>query len=139
MVVVAPGSNIVPLFSETYDSELAAEAGAWLRRYLRPHIRNGRLEDEEARALGDWLSATSGMMSGVKNVNQLLEARAEASTRSAAAVKRTFWRRVAKATRTIKAGLARDGVYVRFAPTTIADEGGMDSNRLAEVAACACA
>lgn len=118
MIVPTPGANVVPLFSKTHDSELAAEAAAWLRRYLRPGIRDGHLEDEEAKALGDWLSASTGMMYGVRNVNQLLVARAETSQRSEAAVKRTFWRRVAKAVRTIKAGLARDNAYVRFAPIT---------------------
>lgn len=119
LIVATPGTNVVPLFSRSHESGLAAEAASWLRRYLRPGIRRGSLEDEEAEALGLYLSLKSGMLSSYESINHYLRLRAERSReKSFSAIEKEFFRRVSKAVRTIKAGLARDGVHVCPAPGT---------------------
>lgn len=118
LFVPSPGTNVVAYFGARDDSGLAIEALAWMRRYLRPGRRRSALEDAEAAALGEYLGVRTGVIQGYHGLSDYLHKKAARSHLSFATYEREFYRRVARARRIIKRGLARDGVYVYPAPGT---------------------
>lgn len=110
MEVPEPGGFVRPGYSKSVRSAQAAEAMRWFRLYLRPGIRRGWLEDEEARALGLWLSHRTGMLS--QPLNETLNNRAGDDRKERWRIKREFWRRRNKAFDTIVLRLLLDGVAV---------------------------
>jgi hypothetical protein len=114
MVVREPGDNVVPLYSRSRPSQLAAEAATWPRLYLRPAFHAGTIDDRDMSDFGLWLSARTGMTG--ESLNAILTARAEASPKTEAAYRRMFWRRVNRCVRVIKLGLVLAGQYVHPVP-----------------------
>jgi hypothetical protein len=119
LYVPQAGTNVVPYFSQSRDSALAADALSWLRKYLRPGRRRSKLEDEEAARLGEYLGVKTGMIQGYNgSISDYLHKKAARSRVSFSTYEREFFRSVARARRTIKRGLALDGVHVCPAPGT---------------------
>jgi len=110
-----PGpSAIEPLEEGCDEGELAAEAGAWLRKFILPAVARGDLVDEDSRAFGLWLSTQAKLTE--QTLHQILLARGEAGGRTYVAVHRNFYRRANRMFRVIKVGLILEGRPIRPAP-----------------------